>query len=57
MLLKYIGEDGSMGLRKGEYYDCEISSYEDYIWVRWTHKTVTMSCPYGSIRSFSASWC
>lgn len=56
MLLKFIGKDGSMGLRQGCTYDCQISTRGNYIYVSWHTGFVTMDCPYESIRSLSENW-
>ena len=50
--LRFIGEDGSMGLRKGQIYNIWLSSASNYILVRW-NKGV---CPYTSPKSFSMNW-
>lgn len=56
MLLKFIGEDGSMGLKKGKYYDCYIESHDEYIWVTWKDGLTIMSCPYDSIGKLAENW-
>lgn len=35
MKLKFIGEDGSMGLRTGEVYDTRIFIKGECLWVEW----------------------
>ena len=52
MKLRFIGEDGSMGLRSLMVYDVKISSTRDYIWVEWNGGI----CPYPSPKSFSNNW-
>lgn len=54
MLLKFIGEDGSMGLRHGEFYDCTIKSHDGYIWVYWDDDL--KACSYGSIEKLAKNW-
>lgn len=64
MILKFIGADGSMGLRNGKLYDVTIKTKpgSTNIWVvienfeirhnvfrRWV-------CPYSSPQSFARNW-
>ena len=59
MNLKFIGTDGSMGLKHGEIYDTSITSaFEDgYIFVKWLdHDDVFRKCPYSSPASFASNW-
>lgn len=47
MKLKFIGEDGSMGLRTGEVYDTRIFIKGECLWVEWKVNLYTVkSCPY-----------
>lgn len=50
--LRFIGEDKSMGLRKGKVYSVRLSSASNYIWVRWNKG----ACPYTSPKSFAMNW-
>lgn len=58
MLLKFIGKDGSMGLRNGCVYNCYISTRGNYIYVTWNTGLggVTMDCPYRSIGTLNENW-
>lgn len=53
MRLKFIGENGSMGLTHGKTYDVKVVSTDYYIWVEWGFCKV---CPYDSPQSFSNNW-
>lgn len=57
MKLKFIGEDGSMGLRTGEVYDIRIFIKGECLWVEWKVNLYTVkSCPYISTQSFAQNW-
>lgn len=58
MLLKFIGKNGSMGLRNGCVYDCYISTRGNHIYVTWNTGLgcVTMDCPYESISALNENW-
>ena len=57
MKLKFIGEDGSMGLRTGEVYDTRIFIKGECLWVEWKVNLYTVtSCPYISTQSFAQNW-
>ena len=57
MKLKFIGEDGSMGLRTGEVYDTRIFIKGECLWVEWKVNLYTVkSCPYISTQSFAQDW-
>lgn len=58
MNLKFIGTDGSMGLRHGEVYDVLVSCMfrENYIFVKWLDGFETRQCPYSSPAAFAANW-
>lgn len=57
MKLKFIGEDGSMGLRTGEVYDTRIFTKGECLWVEWKVNLYTVkSCPYISTQSFAQNW-
>ena len=50
--LRFIGTDGSMGLRKGHVYKVKIFTRYGYIYVDWGSR----ACPYSSISSFLRNW-
>ena len=57
MKLKFIGEDGSMGLRTGEVYDTRIFIKGECLLVEWKVNLYTVkSCPYISTQSFAQNW-
>lgn len=62
MELKFIGDDGSMGLHHGEIYDVEIKTGGKYIRVlipgfRFSKNHLgTWSCPYTSPQTLSDNW-
>lgn len=57
MKLKFIGEDGSMGLRTGEVYDTRIFIKGECLWVEWkVNLYAVKSCPYISTQSFAQNW-
>lgn len=57
MKLKFIGADGSLGLRHGKIYDLTLKTAVGYIIAiiktGWISDTV---CPYGSMKAFAANW-
>lgn len=58
MNLKFIGTDGSMGLKHGEVYDVLIHCLfrDSYILVKWLDGYETRQCPYSSPAAFAANW-
>lgn len=62
MYLRFIGADGSMGLRHGDTYDVKINVKNNYIWViipkfEFRYKVWgTWKCPYSSPQSLAANW-
>lgn len=57
MILRFIGKDGSMGLRHGVRYRTSIKSEGIYIIVTWTNRYGNKrSCPYSSPQSFAENW-
>lgn len=56
MLLRFIGTDGSMGLKKGQVYIVRISTTLEHIIVKWTGVDSCGSCPYSSPQTFAANW-
>ena len=53
MLLKFIGEDKSMGLKQGTSYNVNVFLRNGYIWVEWGYHKV---CPYDSPQKFAENW-
>lgn len=57
MRLKFIGEDGSLGLQHGKVYNISLKTYGGYIIATiqtgWISDTV---CPYGSMKAFAKNW-
>lgn len=53
MYLKFIGEDKSMGLRRGSIYKVKLISDNNYIWVWWEFGK---RCPYSSFQSLMENW-
>ena len=57
MKLRFIGEDGSMGLKNGEAYDARIYIRGKFLWVEWkVGRFMTRSCPYSSTKVFAQNW-
>ena len=56
MLLRFIGNDKSMGLESGKVYNVEISAKHDLIWIHINWDTRFLSCPYGSIKAMMQNW-
>lgn len=58
MLLRFIGKNGSLGLRKGGLYPVEIKSQLlcDYINTRILVGEIWVHCPYESPQAFAANW-
>lgn len=67
MVAEFIGCDGSMGLRHGEYYDITITKDSRYVWVRWHPKTLLEAasqvleakpcrCAYSNEAKLSENW-
>ena len=59
MRLKFIGKDGSMGLKHGNVYPVGVRSAPDdpYIVVAWPDESgSTNVCPYSSPAAFAANW-
>ena len=57
MKLKFIGTDGSMGLRNGHVYKVNIRSNDKYI-ILFIEKNFwhSMECPYGLPQAFANNW-
>ena len=57
MKLRFIGIDGSMGLKHGETYKVCLSSNADYIVVFFYFENGDYDCcPYSSPLSFAKNW-
>jgi hypothetical protein len=57
MLLRFVGENGSMGLVRGIVYDVDIISGHKYVYVKWVNeKGNFVQCPYSSIEQLVSSW-
>lgn len=57
MLLRFIGEDGLMGLCNGKVYDCDIYAVGGCCWVRWNIKGLNIaSYPYNSFKELFEDW-
>lgn len=57
MWLRFIGEDGLMGLTHGVVYNCSIKSMGSYLWVTWKNKEINNpSCPYKTFAELLSDW-
>ena len=58
MKLKFVGTDGSMGLKHGEIYDvlASVMFIEDSINVKWLECTTYKEHRYSSPAAFAADW-
>lgn len=57
MILRFIGKDGSLGLRHGKRYVVSIKTWCGYICVYWTDEYGRIrKCPYSSPQSFADNW-
>lgn len=67
MEAKFIGSDGSMGLRHGDVYDITITIDGSYIWVNWESKEIGKAilqllggtpscCPYSNEQALRENW-
>lgn len=62
MRLRFIGADGSMGLKHGNVYEVEIKCFRSpkgHIWVAWEFNRfgdVIQACPYSSLAALNANW-
>lgn len=48
----FIGEDGSMGLRRGQIVPLSVYFWSGRVWVCWRDAR----CPYDTIEAFSRNW-
>lgn len=56
MKLRFIGTDGSMGLRHGEIYKVQIFSSGEYIVVKIFRGKEPYGCPYSSLAKLCENW-
>ena len=58
MKLIFIGEDDSMGFRRGKKYDCEIGVHagSKYIWLATFADGKLLRCPYSSFKNLLENW-
>ena len=61
--LRFIGEDGSMGLEHGRIYDVWLYLGRGWLWVEWkpcppwpTTGEPFNRCPYASLEAFAQNW-
>lgn len=56
MLLRFIGNEHTMNLKKGEVYDVEIHAKTEMVWVHVNWANRFLSCPYVSIKNMLKDW-
>ena len=62
MKLKFIGEDGSMGLKYGKRYVCKVMASNDVVCVRWFYHDENLrqigqnQCLYDSFAAMFRNW-
>lgn len=67
MEARFIGNNGSMGLRHGKVYNITITKDARYIWVNWEHKEIGKTilqllggtpsrCPYHNEQALRENW-
>ena len=52
MKFRFIGKDGSMGLKKGSIHTIKTSIKQNLLWVTWEDN----SCPYSNLEKFFENW-
>lgn len=52
MYLRYIGENGSLGLAYGQIYRVTVDTQQGRVIVRWD----SGYCPYTSLKAFMNNW-
>lgn len=52
MKFKFIGTDGSMGLKKNSIHTIRTSIANNLLWATWENN----SCPYKNLEAFLANW-
>ena len=55
---RFIGEDGSMGLKKGRVYLIRLYTLNGHICVSWTPSSEHPNkvCPYSSLKTLCENW-
>ena len=56
MYMRFIGKNGSMGLKHGKVYKTKIHSFNNFIFVSWSDGWCSDRCPYESPQSLAANW-
>ena len=57
MNLRFIGTDGSLGLRNGAMYKVKLITAGKYLIATInTEFCGKISCPYGSVQAFAKNW-
>ena len=51
-IMRFIGENGSMGLLTDSLYRVELKIKHNMIWVKWGDK----ACPYSNFEKFFENW-
>ena len=54
--MRFIGKNGSMGLKAGKVYKTKIFTKGSFIFVQWSNDFSTGCCPYSSPQSFALNW-
>lgn len=52
MHLRFVGANGSMGLKHGNVYNVDVNTDGKYVWVDWGKN----KCPYSSFENFASNW-
>ena len=53
---RFIGEDGSMGLKRGRVYLVLIFTMHGYIIVSWGDDNPSKVCPYSQLKTLCENW-
>lgn len=54
--LRFIGTDGSMGLKRGRIYLASVYTTCGYIWVAWGENNPNKVYPYSSLKTLCENW-
>lgn len=54
--LRFIGTDGSMGLKRGRIYLASVYTMRGYICVTWGENNPNKVCPYSSLKTLCENW-